>query len=244
MLGVLFEGVGFAYPTRPEITVLRDISFELPAGKTVAFVGPSGSGKSTIAALISRFYDPQRGTIYLGGLPLKALSLDALREAISVVPQQPQVFSLSIGENIRYGRLDAAEDEVISAAKAANIHDFACGLPDGYKTKVGDKGIQLSGGERQRLAIARAILKNPQLLILDEATSALDSTNEQLVQEALSNVMKDRTTMVIAHRLATVQHADLVLVVKDGQIVQSGTHADLMNKPGLYQTLVEHQLLT
>jgi len=243
-LGVLFERVDFAYPTRPDIPILKDLSFEIPAGKTLAFVGPSGAGKSTIASLIPRFYDPLAGKIYFGGIAINELNLEELRSAISLVAQSPQVFSLSILDNIRYGRLDASECEVIEAAKAANLHEFISALPEGYRTKVGDKGVQLSGGERQRLTIARAILKNPRLLILDEATSSLDSANEQAVQQALQNLMKDRTTMIIAHRLATVQHADEVLVLHHGKVIQHGTHSDLMNKPGMYRDLVQHQLLS
>ncbi|MFN8389165.1 MAG: ABC transporter transmembrane domain-containing protein [Bdellovibrionota bacterium] len=240
---VRFDRVHFSYPSRPDIPVLTDVSFEIPPGKTVAIVGPSGSGKSTIASLIPRFYDPLSGTISYCSTPLRELSLEELRGDISIVAQQPQVFSISIGENIRYGRLNATEAEVVEAAKAAHIHDFIESLPEKYATLVGDRGIQLSGGERQRVAIARAILKNPRFLILDEATSALDSENEALVQDALNNLMVNRTTLVIAHRLSTVQHADRVLVLKDGAVIQEGTHLELFNQSGLYRTLVEHQLL-
>lgn len=242
-VSVRFEQVTFAYPTRPELPVLMDLSFEIPAGKTLALVGPSGSGKSTIAALLPRFYDPQLGKIRFSGIDVRSLALDELRSRISFVAQQPQVFSVSIEENIRYGRLDATSAEIEEAARAANIHSFIETLPERYATKVGDRGVQLSGGERQRVAIARALLKDPDVLVLDEATSALDSENEHLVQQALQNLMRGRTTLVIAHRLATVQHADIVLVIRDGKIAQSGTHQSLLNEPGLYQTLVQHQLL-
>lgn len=238
-----FENVSFTYPTRDELLSLQDISFELSEGQTVALVGPSGAGKSTIANLVARYYDPQVGRVIFNGVDVKDLALDTLRNAISIVAQQPEVFSRSIEENIRYGRVDASEEEVIQAAQAANIHQFISKLPQGYATHVGDKGIQLSGGERQRIAIARALLKNPRFLILDEATSALDSENERLVQEALDRLVKDRSTLIIAHRLSTVQHADLVLVLDQGRIVQRGTHQSLLADSGLYQTLVQHQLL-
>ncbi len=238
-----FSNISFAYPSREEAPVLNAISFSIQAGETVAVVGPSGAGKSTIAALISRFYDPQNGEIRYKNIPLPELSLDDLRSQISIVPQQPQVFSVSVGENIQYGRLGASPEEVKEAARAANIHDFIMSLPDGYNTLVGDKGVQLSGGERQRVAIARALIKDPQFLILDEATSSLDSTNEKLVQEAIDRLMHQRTALVIAHRLSTVQHADKVLVLNEGRISQEGTHQQLMNDRGLYQQLVQHQLL-
>lgn len=240
---VSFENVRFTYPSRPEAEVLKNISFEIQEGMTVALVGASGSGKSTIASLIPRFYDPSSGVIRYCKTALPELDPKALREQISFVAQDPQVFSVSIGENIRYGRLEATEQEITQAAIAANIHSFIETLPEKYNTLVGDRGVQLSGGQRQRIAISRALLKNPKFLILDEATSALDSQNEQLIQQALSHLMKGRTSLVIAHRLSTVQHANLVLVVKDGEICQRGIHEELMKQPGLYKTLVELQLL-
>ena len=240
---VEFRAVTFAYPSRAESPVLRAISFAIPEGRTIALVGPSGGGKSTIASLISRFYDPQQGTIYYRGVPLTDLALSALRAEMSAVPQQPQVFSVSIRENIAYGRPTAGADEIIEAARAAHILDFAESLPQGLDTLVGDRGVQLSGGERQRIAIARAILKDPRFLILDEATSSLDSENEKLVQRALETLMKGRTTLVIAHRLSTVQHADEVLVLKDGSLVQRGTHQELLQCEGLYKSFVTHQLI-
>ena len=240
---VEFRHVTFAYPSRAELPVLSDISFTIPDGKSVALVGPSGGGKSTVAALISRFYDPQQGSILYRGVPLPDLALEDLRNEMSAVPQQPQVFSVSIRENIAYGRPSASSDDVVAAAKAAHIFDFAQSLPQGLDTLVGDRGVQLSGGERQRIAIARAILKDPKILILDEATSSLDSENEQLVQNALAALMRGRTSLVIAHRLSTVQHADLVLVLKGGAIIQRGTHHDLMREEGLYRSFVAHQLI-
>lgn len=241
---VCFEDVSFSYPSRAEKAVLHEISFEIAAGQTVAVVGPSGAGKSTIASLICRFYDPSTGVVRYRDIPLQQLAVDDLRGQISVVSQTPQVFSTTIGENIQYGRLTASQDDVIEAAKAANIHDFIMSLPHDYQTLVGDKGVQLSGGERQRVAIARAILKDPCFLVLDEATSSLDSHNEKLVQDALKRLMHNRSALVIAHRLSTVQHADQVLVLNEGEICQQGTHQELMSQPGLYKTLVDHQLLT
>jgi ATP-binding cassette subfamily B protein len=240
---ISFNKVTFAYPTRPDVKVLDNLTFEIEPGKTVAFVGPSGAGKSTIAALIPRFYDPQQGSISYCGIPITELDPSELCADTSMVAQDPQVFSISILENIRYGRIDASDEEVENAAKAANLHDFIVSLPESYNTHVGDKGIQLSGGQKQRLAIARALLKDPKFLILDEATSSLDSENEHLVQQALERLMKGRTTLVIAHRLSTVQYADKVIVIKNGCIVQEGTHQSLFNSQGLYKTLVEHQLL-
>ncbi|MCB0324662.1 MAG: ATP-binding cassette domain-containing protein [Bdellovibrionales bacterium] len=240
---IRFEGVSFSYPSRPDSLILHNLTFAIEEGQTVALVGPSGSGKSTVASLIPRFYDPTEGEIRYCGVPLRSMDIDVLRANISVVAQNPQVFSLSIADNIRYGRLDATPEEVRRAAEAANLSSFIEGLPQGLDTPVGDKGIQLSGGERQRVAIARALLKDPHFLILDEATSALDSTNELLVQQALERLMANRSTLVIAHRLSTVQHADLVLVLREGKIEQQGTHRELMEVEGLYRTLVSHQLL-
>ncbi len=240
---VEFKNVTFAYPGRSDVVVLNDISFTIDAGETVAFVGPSGSGKSTIASLIPRFYDPQHGEVLFSGFDIKNLSLEDLRARISMVAQDPQVFSVSIGENIRYARPTASDEEIVAAAEAANIREFIESLPEKYDTLVGERGVQLSGGQRQRVAIARALLKDPAFLILDEATSALDSENEALVQQALERLMENRTTLIIAHRLSTVQHADKVIVIRHGRIEQVGEHQGLVSQPGLYQTLVEHQLL-
>ncbi|MCB0344675.1 MAG: ATP-binding cassette domain-containing protein [Bdellovibrionales bacterium] len=240
---VEFDNVTFAYPGRPDVVVLNKISFSIEAGQTVAFVGPSGSGKSTIAALIPRFYDPQHGRILFAGQDIKSLSLEELRSHISMVAQDPQVFSVSIADNIRYARPNATMQDIAAAAEAANIMDFIESLPEKYNTLVGERGVQLSGGQRQRVAIARALLKDPSFLILDEATSALDSENEALVQQALERLMENRTTLIIAHRLSTVQHADKVVVIRRGAIEQCGEHRTLVEQPGLYQTLVEHQLL-
>ena len=238
-----FSEVNFSYPSRAQTPVLRNVTFSIAPEETVALVGPSGAGKSTIAALLMRFYDPQSGAIYYKDSPLPSIPLKELRTEISMVPQQPQVFSVSLMENIRYSKPDASDAQVLEAAERACLGSFFDSLPDGYNTLVGDKGIQLSGGERQRIAIARTLLCDPRLLVLDEATSALDSANEQLVQSALINLMRERSSLVIAHRLSTVQHADKVLVLREGQIEQVGTHTELMQTPGLYQTLVQHQLL-
>lgn len=240
---VEFEHITFSYPSRPNANVLENVSFSIDEGKTVALVGPSGAGKSTVGSLICRFYDPDLGKITYCGIPLTDLDPCELRADISVVAQNPQVFSSSLWDNFLYGNLRATKADVEAATRAANIHDFIVSLPKGYDTLVGDRGILLSGGERQRVAIARALLKDPKFLILDEATSALDSENEQLVQQALSRLMAGRTSLVIAHRLSTVQNADLVIVLEEGRICQIGTHKSLVAEPGLYRTLVEHQVL-
>jgi ATP-binding cassette subfamily B protein len=240
---VSFERVGFAYPTRPEVRVLDGISLEIARGERVALVGPSGSGKSTIAALLLRFYDPQEGEVRVDGVPLARLDPGWLRRQIGTVAQEPILFSTTVADNIRYGRPDASDAEVEAAARAANAHDFIAAFPDGYKTRVGERGVQLSGGQKQRVAIARALLKDPRILILDEATSALDAESEHLVREALERLMKGRTTLIIAHRLSTVVGADRVLVIEKGVVSQAGTHAELVAHEGTYRRLVEKQMV-
>jgi len=237
-----FEGVSFSYPSRPEVEVLRSLSLTVPPQQTVALVGGSGGGKSTIAALIERQYDPAVGALSLGGVPLYSLRLESLRGVIGVVSQEPLLFSTSLRENIRYGRLEASDEEVERAAQAANAHDFISALPSGYDTEVGERGARLSGGQRQRVAIARALLKDPQLLILDEATSALDVESERLVQEALERLMQGRTTLVIAHRLSTVRAADQIVVLEAGAVVEQGTHEELLAARGRYYELAAPQL--
>ena len=222
-------------------TILDDISFKAVAGKTVALVGPSGAGKTTLLNLIPRFYDPQNGEICVDGMDIKTVQVKSLREHISIVPQEVHLFSTSIKDNIRYGRLDATDEEIIQAAKDANAYDFIMNTDKGFDAMIGEKGVKLSGGQRQRLAIARAILKNPRILLLDEATSSLDSESEAQVQEALYRLMKNRTTFVIAHRLSTVQHADTILVMDNGEIVEQGTHQELILHEGLYNRLYELQ---
>jgi ABC transporter fused permease/ATP-binding protein len=237
------RGVSFSYPTRPDIQVLQGIDLTIAPGEVVAIVGPSGAGKSTIASLLTRLYDPQKGHVLLDGQELKALDPEWLRQQVGVVAQEPLLFSSSIAENIRYGRMDASDAEVEAAARAANAHDFISRFPEGYRTPVGERGVQLSGGQKQRVAIARAVLKDPRLLILDEATSALDSESEHLVKDALERLMRGRTTLIIAHRLSTVMGADRVLVLEGGTVVQSGSHAALMSQEGLYRRLVERQFV-
>jgi ABC transporter fused permease/ATP-binding protein len=240
---VRFEAVRFAYPTRPDAQVLAGIDVTIAPGEMVALVGPSGSGKSTMAALLTRLYDPGEGAIFLDGRDLRTLSPDWLRRQIGVVSQEPLLFSCSIEENIRYGKQDATPEEIQAAARAANAHEFVSRFPEGYRTLVGERGAQLSGGQKQRIAIARAVLKDPRVLVLDEATSALDAESEHLVKEALDRLMAGRTTLVIAHRLSTVADADRVYVVEGGQIVQSGPHAQLVAEEGLYRRLVEKQFV-
>ena len=238
------EGVHFAYPTRPDVAALTDIDLDIKPGELVALVGPSGSGKSTVAGLIPRFYEPQRGRITLDGVPIDELDPHWLRGQIGGVDQEPNLFSDSIAVNIRYGRLEASQEEIQQAAAAANAAEFIESFPDGYETEVGERGVRLSGGQKQRIAIARAVLKNPRILILDEATSALDAESEYLVKQALDRLMTGRTTLVIAHRLSTVRDADRVVVLDGGRIVESGPHAELMKAPdGLYRKLVERQFV-
>jgi ATP-binding cassette subfamily B protein len=238
---MVLTDVQFAYPTRPDAPVMRNMNLILEPGKVLALVGPSGSGKSTVAALLARFYDPQGGSVTLDGVDLRNLDPKWLREQVGAVSQEPVLFACSIAENIRYGRQDASEADLIAAAKAANAHSFIEGFPEGYQTLVGERGVRLSGGQKQRLAIARAILKNPKILVLDEATSALDAESEHLVQEALERLMVGRTVLIIAHRLSTVRDADTVAVVDKGCVVEAGKHADLVAQDGVYKRLVERQ---
>jgi ATP-binding cassette subfamily B protein len=238
-----FEEVGFAYPSR-EAQSLHGISFSIRPGERVALVGPSGAGKSTIFQLLLRFYDPQSGRILVDGVPLPELDPRALRGLIALVPQEPTTFGTSVAENIRYGRPDASDAEVREAARQAAADGFIMALPQGYETPIGERGVTLSGGQRQRIAIARAILKDAPLLLLDEATSALDAESERAVQVALDRLMRERTTLVIAHRLATVRQADRILVLDHGRIVEEGTHDMLVARGGLYARLAALQFET
>ena len=239
---VEFREVHFRYPTRTEIEVLKGISFAVQPGEKIALVGPSGSGKSTIISLLLRFYDPAPGEILMDGRPARDYPLPWLRNQMSIVPQEALLFGGTIQENIAYGRPGATEAEIVEAARQAHAHEFIAPFPEGYQTRVGERGVKLSGGQRQRVAIARAILKNPAILILDEATSSLDSESERLVQLALDRLMENRTTFMIAHRLATVRRADRILVIQDGKLLESGTHAELnQQENGLYRHLAELQ---
>ena len=238
---VRFDHVTFHYPSRPAQAALRDFSLDVRPGETVALVGPSGAGKSTVLQLLLRFYDAQQGVVSVDGVPVNAVSLDELRGRIGIVPQDSTVFSASAMDNIRYGRPDAGDDEVFAAARAAFADDFIRALPEGYATHLGERGVRLSGGQRQRISIARAMLKNPPLLLLDEATSALDAESERMVQAALEAAMQGRTTVVIAHRLATVLRADRIVVMEGGRIVDEGTHAELVARGGLYARLAAMQ---
>lgn len=236
---VEFNNVSFAY--NPEETVISNLSFKVAPGEVVAIVGPSGAGKSTIASLLPRFYDVTEGSIVIDGRDIRKVTLDSLREQVGIVPQETMLFNGSVYDNILYGRLDATREEVIAAAKAANAHNFIQELPEGYDTMLGDRGVNISGGQRQRISIARAILKNPQILILDEATSALDTESERVVQEALDRLMVGRTSFVIAHRLSTIKNADRILVMEKGCLVEDGSHDELMAKDGLYAHLYKIQ---
>jgi ATP-binding cassette subfamily B protein len=241
---VSVQHVGFNYPSRPLQAALSDFTLNVAAGETVALVGPSGAGKSTVFQLLLRFYDTGSGTVSLNGSDVRTLRLADLRSQIGIVPQDSVVFSTTAMENIRYGRPDASDAEVIAAAKAAFAHDFISALPGGYQSFLGERGVRLSGGQRQRISIARAMLKNPPLLLLDEATSALDAESERMVQAALEAAMADRTTLVIAHRLSTVQRADRIVVMDQGRIVEQGTHAELVARNGLYARLAALQFDT
>lgn len=233
--------VSFSYPSRPDTLALDHVTLDIKPGETVAVVGPSGAGKTTLFQMLLRFYDPQSGAIRLDGTDIRLLDLHTLRGAIGIVPQDTVIFSADAMENIRYGRADATDQEVIQAARLAAAHEFIERLPNGYKSFLGERGVRLSGGQRQRIAIARALLKNPPLLLLDEATSALDAESERLVQGALEAAMVGRTTIIIAHRLATVQRADRIIVMEDGKIVETGTHQSLVALGGIYANLAALQ---
>jgi ATP-binding cassette subfamily B protein len=237
---VTFEGVDFGYKTR-KIT-LKEISVEVQPGQVIAVVGPTGAGKTTLVSLIPRFYDPVRGRILLDGKDIRQVSLKSLRDQISIVLQEPLLFSSSIAENIRYGRLEATMDDIIEVAKAANAHEFIMKLPQQYETPVGERGVQLSGGERQRISVARAFLKNAPILILDEPTSSVDSKTEGVILDALDRLMVGRTTFMVAHRLSTIRHADKILVLDQGRLVEQGTHEELFEQGGLYRQLYDIQM--
>ncbi|MAL95194.1 MAG: ABC transporter ATP-binding protein [Haliea sp.] len=239
--GLRLQGVTFSYPSRADKPALRDLELEVPEGQSLALVGPSGAGKSTLFQLLQRFYDPDQGQVLLGSVDLRTLRLATLRGQLAIVPQQPVLFTASVHDNIAYGRPDASREQVEAAARAAHAHDFIQRLPQGYDSHLGELGVRLSGGQRQRIALARAILRNPRILLLDEATSALDSESEHHVQEALREVMRGRTTLVIAHRLATIQHVDRIAVLEEGRVIATGTHQSLLRDCPLYARLAELQ---
>jgi len=239
---IALDALAFSYVSRPDISVLNDISVNLPAGQRTAIVGPSGAGKSTLFSLILGFNDPTSGKLSFDGKDSQEISLECLRSQIAIVPQEVMLFGGSISENIAYGKPGASAEEIQNAATLANAHDFISELPDAYETLVGPRGTKLSGGQRQRIAIARAILADPKILLLDEATSALDSESERLVNEALERLMQGRTSLVIAHRLSTVRHADQILVISKGKLIEQGNHEALLAANGTYRFLAETQL--
>jgi ATP-binding cassette subfamily B protein len=236
---IRFENVSFDYDERR--TIIENISFEVPDGKKVALVGPTGAGKSTISRLLFRFYDPKQGAIFINNENIKDISQSSLRKMIGVVPQDTVLFNDTIYYNISYGNPEASEEQIYEAARSADIHNFVIGLPDGYQTLVGERGLKLSGGEKQRVAIARAILKNPSIFFFDEATSALDSTTEKEIQKNLQTISQNRTTLVIAHRLSTAADADEILVLEHGQITERGTHDELLRRNGKYAEMWNKQ---
>jgi subfamily B ATP-binding cassette protein MsbA len=242
---VEFREVGFDYdleaPGKGRPRTLTHVSFRIPAGKVVAIVGPSGSGKSTIINLLARFYDVGTGAVLVDDTDIRTVTTSSLRKQIGIVLQESVLFSGTLEDNIKYGRPEATREQILDAATAANAHEFIAKLPDGYSTVVGERGSKLSGGQRQRIAIARAILKDPRILIFDEATSALDTQSERLIQQAMERLMKNRTSFIIAHRLSTIQNADIILVMDQGRLAESGTHAELLAKGGLYSRLHELQ---
>jgi ATP-binding cassette subfamily B protein len=236
---IRFDKVSFDYDIRR--TIIKDISFTVPNGKKVAIVGPTGAGKSTISRLLFKFYDPKAGGIYINNININKVSQESLRQLIGVVPQDTVLFNDTIYYNIAYGKIKATKEEVISAAKNADIHEFISALPDGYETIVGERGLKLSGGEKQRVAIARTILKNPKIFFFDEATSALDTSTEKEIQKNLENVSRDKTTLIIAHRLSTAANADNIIVLDKGAIIERGTHESLLLKKGKYFEMWEKQ---
>jgi len=235
------KDVRFAYPSRPNVIVTKGMSIKIPAGKVTALVGPSGCGKSSIIGMLQRFYDPLSGEITLDGINTKLMNVSWLRHQMGLVSQEPVLFAGTIASNIGYGKDEATQEEIEQAARAANAHNFIVNFPDGYRTEVGERGVQLSGGQKQRIAIARAIIRNPKILLLDEATSALDTESERVVQEALDSVQVGRTTIVIAHRLSTIKDADNILVIDEGTVVEQGSHSELMELNGFYSRLVNRQ---
>lgn len=240
---IVFRNVTFSYPTRPHQTVLNNFNLEIQAGTVVALVGPSGAGKTSVVSLIERFYQPQQGSVLLDNVNLDDMDDEWLRgQAIGYINQEPTLFAASVRENIRFGRPGSTDEEVEEAARLANAHQFISNFPDGYDTLVGERGVSVSGGQKQRIAIARALLKDPKILLLDEATSALDTQSERVVQEALDRVMVGRTTIVVAHRLSTVRHANKIVVVDEGRVVEEGTHEQLVARKGLYAELVSKQM--
>lgn len=240
---VEFKDITFAYPTRPETDILKGVSFTLRPGEVTALVGPSGSGKSSCVSLLENFYLPQQGQVLLDGKPVQTFQHDYLHSHVSLVGQEPVLFARTVEENITYGLTDVPREAVEYAATKANAHDFIATLPKGYETSVGEKGTQLSGGQKQRVAIARALIRSPRVLILDEATSALDAESEHIVQQALNNIMREHTVLVIAHRLSTVEKADNIIVIDKGRVAEQGCHSELMASGGLYYKLVQRQVL-
>ena len=238
---ITFKQVTFSYPSRPDQPALTDFELSIHPGKSLALVGQSGAGKSTLFELLQRFYDPQQGSISYGEYDLRQIPLAAWRERAALVPQSPVLFSGSVRYNIAYGKPDASDAEIQSAAQTAYAHDFISQLPEGYDSPLGAQGVRLSGGQRQRIAIARAVLKNPEILLLDEATSALDTESEFYVQQALSEIMHDRTTIIIAHRLSTIINADNIAVIDQGRVVATGTHSELLSTSPLYARLASLQ---